>query len=176
MANGEMVIVNTIRRVTESLDTVMVVLRFGDIAFADELRKLIDDPGVTFFLAPDSALGMAHSLANAIHRAKDLDAAALFLADMPFIHTATVHTLIESFEAHRDEHPIVMPTHNGTPGHPAIFHSIYFNEIEALKGDRGARPVVDAHKDKLIKVEVGDPGIIADIDTPSDLDRELKNN
>ena len=169
LANGEMVIVNTIRKVASCLDSVIVVLRFGDKAFANDLEGIIDNHQVVYFLAPDSARGMAHSLANAIHRARDLDGAALFLADMPFIDTATVQMLVNTFEAHHHEQPIVAPAINGTPGHPVIFHRAYFDEIEALEGDRGARPVVDAHQDRLIEVEVSDAGIIQDIDTPDDL-------
>ena len=41
--------------------------------------------------------------------------------------------------------------------------------MSQLKGDRGAKPIIDAHKDKVITIELEDLGTIRDIDTPRDL-------
>lgn len=169
LQNGNMLIENTINVAAKTLDSVLVVLRFGDRAFADELDSTIKIPGISYFLAPDSAKGMAHSLSNAIQKAVDIDAAMIFLADMPYIKEETIRKLINSYNANKDLQPIVIPTSNGTPGHPVIFDNAYFNEIQLLEGDRGARPVVDAHQDKLIQVEIDDPGILRDIDTLDDI-------
>ena len=170
LQNGNMLIENTINIAAKTLDSVLVVLRFGDRAFADELDSKINIPGISYFLAPDSAKGMAHSLSNAIQKAVDMDAAMIFLADMPYIREETIKKLINAYNANKDLQPIVIPTSNGTPGHPVIFDKAYFNEIQTLEGDRGARPVVDAHQDKLIQVEIDDPGILRDIDTLDDIE------
>ena len=170
LQNGNMLIENTINIAAKTLGSVLVVLRFGDRAFADELDTKINIPGISYFLAPDSAKGMAHSLSNAIQKAVDMDAAMIFLADMPYIKEETIKKLINAFNANKDLQPIVIPTSNGTPGHPVIFDKTYFNEIQSLEGDRGARPVVDAHQDKLIQVEIDDPGILRDIDTLDDIE------
>jgi len=42
-------------------------------------------------------------------------------------------------------------------------------ELEALTGDEGARDLVAAHSAELVKIPVGDPGAIRDIDTPADV-------
>ena len=42
-------------------------------------------------------------------------------------------------------------------------------ELEALEGDEGARRIVAAHEENLLKIPVGDPGVLRDIDTPGDL-------
>ena len=36
-----------------------------------------------------------------------------------------------------------------------------------------ARALLQAHPDRLVKVPVGDPGVIRDIDTPDDLSRPI---
>jgi molybdenum cofactor cytidylyltransferase len=166
---GDSVLVRTINNVASILGNTLVVLRFGDRQYADELAKLIDQPNVSYFLAPDSAKGMAHSLSNAIHTVSDLDAIMVFLADMPYIQPDTVNKLLTALDTHEGEAPIIVPTLNGTPGHPVIFDQAYFEELQALEGDRGARSVVDAHQDNLVLVEVDDPGVLKDIDTPNDL-------
>ena len=42
-------------------------------------------------------------------------------------------------------------------------------ELEALGGDEGAKSVLAAHAAVLVKIPVGDPGVIRDIDRPEDL-------
>jgi len=54
-------------------------------------------------------------------------------------------------------------------GHPVGFAGDFRAELEALSGDEGARRLVDAHAAREVKVPVGDPGAIRDIDRPSDL-------
>jgi molybdenum cofactor cytidylyltransferase len=42
-------------------------------------------------------------------------------------------------------------------------------ELAALSGDEGAKRVVEAHAASLVKIPVGDPGVVRDIDRPADL-------
>lgn len=166
---GDSVLARTINNVASILGSTLVVLRFGDRQYADELEEIIDQSNVSYFLAPDSAKGMAHSLSNAIHSVSDLDAIMVFLADMPYIQPDTVNKLLTVLDTHEGEAPVVVPTLHGTPGHPVIFDQAYFEELQALEGDSGARSVVEAHPDNLVLVEVDDPGVLKDIDTPNDL-------
>ena len=38
-----------------------------------------------------------------------------------------------------------------------------------LRGDEGARQLLAEHEADLVKVSVGDPGVVRDIDKPTDL-------
>jgi molybdenum cofactor cytidylyltransferase len=49
-----------------------------------------------------------------------------------------------------------------------------FEQLLALKGDEGAKSVLMQNQDRLVKIPVGDPGVIRDIDTPDDLTPPLK--
>ena len=42
-------------------------------------------------------------------------------------------------------------------------------DLLALQGDRGAREVIDRHAANCLPLETGDRGVLADIDTPADL-------
>jgi molybdenum cofactor cytidylyltransferase len=44
-------------------------------------------------------------------------------------------------------------------------------QLEALRGDEGARSVLKEHAGLVKLIEVDDPGICSDIDTPDDLRR-----
>ena len=170
MPSGQGMLEESINKAISALDKVLVVLRFGDREFSKELEAAIDNENVSFLCAPDSAQGMAHSLANAIHQVTDWEAAIVFLGDMPFVQAETVDSIMGEYQFRKANKPIVLPTKDGQLGHPVLFCQEYFKEIQELRGDRGARVIVEAHPDKVFKVEVLDPGVIRDIDTPEDLD------
>ena len=163
------VLSKTIANVANLVNSVLVVLRVDDQSFKKELQTQVHSPNVYYFLAPDSALGMGHSLSNAMTAQDDLTAAMIVLGDMPFVNRESLKLLISTYTAHADSAPIVLPTLQGKFGHPVIFDRAYFEEMSQLKGDRGAKPIIDAHKDKILTIELEDLGIIRDIDTPTDL-------
>ena len=169
LPSGQSILEESIHKAASVLDQVLVVLRFGDRELAQHLSRVIDNDAVTYYLAPDSAKGMAHSLANAIHKVHDWQAAVVFLGDMPFVQAETIESLLGAYEFHKAKQPIIVPCKQGEMGHPVLFSQAYFDEIEALTGDRGARPVIDAHHDKVQRLNVEDPGVLRDIDTPADL-------
>lgn len=94
------------------------------------------------------------------------------LGDQPLLKTETINLLIDNFIA---KGGIVAPYYHGTRGNPVLFDLSYLSEFELLQGDTGAREIINRHSDELHKIEVTDPGIIMDIDTPEDLDL-LRNN
>lgn len=169
LPSGRMVIQQSIETALASFSSVLLVLRQDDADFAAKLSAAINDPRMTVLLAPDSALGMGHSLANAVAAVRDWDAAFVCLADMPHISVHTLDLLKSAFIEHQGEHPIIVPDYQGRWGHPVGFHSAYFDDIAALTGDQGARPVINNHEPRVIHIEVNDPGVLQDIDTPADL-------
>ena len=169
LPNGKMVIQQSVQKALTCFDAVTLVLRYGDNEFAAKLSALINDPKLNIFQAPDSALGMGHSLANAIREVTDWDGAFVFLADMPHLQQATISQLQQIFTTNQANDPIVVPTFGGQFSHPVGFASRYFNELAALTGDKGAKPVINANADKVIEVAVDDQGVIKDVDLPKDL-------
>jgi molybdenum cofactor cytidylyltransferase len=181
LTNGDTLLEATIHKATSCLSEVLVVLRADDHAFADTLANTFannlatrhDNHNITFYLAPDSAQGMAHSLANGISQAQDWEAALVMLGDMPFVEANTIETILNTYTAHRNQNtnpaPIIVPCLGEKLGHPVLFSRRYFAEIANLIGDRGARPVIDAHPGNLVKLPITDNGVILDIDRPIDL-------
>ena len=167
--NGKMVLQQSTETALQCFDAVLLVLRYDDAEFAGDISSLINDDRLTVFLAPGSALGMGHSLANAITEAGNWDGAFIFLADMPHISTHTLDLLKSAFIEHQSDHPIIVPDHGGSWGHPVGFHAAFFADIAALEGDQGARPVINNHEPSVIHIAVNDPGVLRDVDTPEDL-------
>jgi xanthine/CO dehydrogenase XdhC/CoxF family maturation factor len=61
--------------------------------------------------------------------------------------------------------------HRGFRGNPVLLDRSVFHEVMALEGDIGCRAIFGSHLDRIVKVEVGDPGILLDIDDKNDYER-----
>ncbi len=98
-----------------------------------------------------------------------LDGVMLFLIDHPFISPMLINELINHFDESRN--PIVIPSYGHRRGHPVIFSKSLFEELWNASLDRGASDVVRTHEKEIFYVEVDNPGVLVDIDTPEDYSR-----
>lgn len=113
--------------------------------------------------------GMSTSLRAGLSAAgPDASAVIVALADQPFVKTSTIDRLVQSY---MDSSPkIVVPVYRGVKGNPVLFDRSVFPEILRIRGDVGAKSVVEGNADRVLKVEVDDEGILIDIDTPPDFE------
>ena len=95
----------------------------------------------------------------------DVDGVAVLPVDHPAVRPETVAAAVEAFAPGAS--PLVLPTFEGSRGHPTIFHRSLFPELLDPELDGGARTVVHRHLGRALLVAVDDPGILADIDTPA---------
>lgn len=95
-----------------------------------------------------------------------LSAVLFLLADQPGVSPELLSALIQR---HRETlAPIVAPRHNGQRGNPVLFDAATFPEFADLEGDIGARPIIQAHRDKIAWVDWPTPEILEDIDVATD--------
>ncbi len=85
------------------------------------------------------------------------------LSDQPFITPVLIQELMEVHEE------ITACEYKGQLGVPAIFSKKYFDELAALTGDKGAKPVLMKHE-KVVKKMAFEKGSI-DIDTEEDIEQ-----
>ena len=120
-------------------------------------------------LSDGVAIG-AHAARNLISAGLDVIAVVkpgdFPLADMPLIKSTTIAAIARELEAGRD---LVAPAYAGQRGHPVGLGRRFGPQLLALDGDAGARELIAAHKDELVLVECGDPGVLHDIDRREDL-------
>jgi len=100
----------------------------------------------------------------------EVTTAVVELVDHPAVQPATVRALLDAARA-RPSCPIVVPVHRGERGHPVLFARGVWHELLATDDDLGARAVVRADPSRVALVDVDDPGILVDVDTPADLRR-----
>ncbi|MGH7287916.1 MAG: nucleotidyltransferase family protein, partial [Myxococcota bacterium] len=108
--------------------------------------------------------GVASSIRSAVSAAVAGRAAALLLVlcDQPTVDAALLERLIAR---HREGALLVACAYAGTLGPPALFGSAHFPALAALRGDRGAKPLLAG------AATVDFPGGAIDLDTPADLER-----
>jgi molybdenum cofactor cytidylyltransferase len=144
---------------------VFAVVRPEAKTLADLLRK----EGCEVVPCERAADGMGASLAcgiGAVHAAGAVDAYLVALADMPFIRSSSIAAV-------RDEllkgSPLAAPYFRARRGHPVGISSRFRDELAGLQGDEGAKKLLASHAAEIVKVPVGDPAVLRDIDTPGDL-------
>lgn len=102
-----------------------------------------------------------------------LEAAMVTLVDVPMVAPATVAAVIRAWRASRA--PIVRPAMGERHGHPVIFDRSVFDALRSANPDIGAKAVFAMHQDRIVNVEVNDPGAFVDIDTPADYQKLLRS-
>jgi molybdenum cofactor cytidylyltransferase len=55
--------------------------------------------------------------------------------------------------------------------HPVLFDRSTFDELQQTRTDVGARAVVNVDADRVVYLNVDDPGVVLELDTPADLVR-----
>jgi molybdenum cofactor cytidylyltransferase len=125
------------------------------------------DARVRIVVAQDHASGMAASLkAGVASLAADVDAAFVFLGDMPRVPLVVLGALERAVA---DGAVAAAPVFEGRRGNPVVLARSLFAEIAKLTGDMGARKVLDGLGERLALVEAPDDGVLFDVDVPDDL-------
>jgi len=140
--------------------SLIAVCRDADSALARDLVAL----GFVIVANPDSARGLSHSLACGIAQAArgSALAALICLADMPFVSTAHIQTLLDRFEENTS--PVVASSDGHAAMPPAIFARSLFDRLQSTSGDRGGRGLLAG-----ALLVPASPDELADIDQPQDL-------
>ncbi|HIB55911.1 MAG TPA: nucleotidyltransferase family protein, partial [Alphaproteobacteria bacterium] len=136
---------------------------------ADQVRAELDGCDVIFVHNSNYADGLSSSLRAGIGALpEEADGALVCLGDMPHVAAAHVNKLVAAFDP-VEGRAICVPTSNGKRGNPVIWGARFFSEIAAVSGDVGARHLIGEYGELVCEVEIGDGGILIDIDTPQAL-------
>jgi molybdenum cofactor cytidylyltransferase len=97
-------------------------------------------------------------------------AALVTLVDVPLVTPATIGTLLARAAISRA--PIVRATYGNRHGHPVIFKRELFDALRRADPMVGAKAVFAANA--VEDVDVDDPGVLQDVDTPDDYRRLVR--
>jgi molybdenum cofactor cytidylyltransferase len=146
--------------------TIAVVGRVHDQDLRREVAAAA--PPVTYVENPSPELGQLSSVLAGVAFAEATSAVGILVlpVDMPLIRPDTVRAALDVF-AVTDE-PVVRATYRGRHGHPVIFGADMFALLRRADPAMGARAVLHQDPSRVRNLEVDDPGIVRDIDWPTE--------
>jgi len=146
-------------------DRVVAVVRADDELLQTGLHTL----GVDCVLNPQPERGMGYSIACAVNATSLSDGWCLLPADMPYVMSSTTSQLVAAL---RRGALLVAPYYQGRRGHPVAFSNHFVDALCALDGDTGARNILEQNADQLTSIATDDAGVIVDIDTVLELEKQ----
>jgi len=167
LPHGVSIAVQSARHLKLEIPRVVAVVRPG----SSELVTSLKQEGCEVVVCDDAAEGMGASLACAARAAGEADGYLIALADMPFLRRTTIAAVREALVAGA---ALAAPYFRARRGHPVGLSRRFFQELLALRGDEGAKRVIAANEKQMVKIPVGDPGALRDIDRPEDLAPPLR--
>jgi len=150
------------------LDRVIVVLGHQHPRVRAAVGDLLDGRRCTAVVNETYRQGQSGSVIAGLNRVRREYPAAMFLmGDQPRLDATVIDALIDAHEAAGTD--ICYPSRNGMRRNPVIFGRRFFADILALRGDTGARAVIDANPDAATAVAFADGLPFQDVDSGRDL-------
>ncbi len=166
LPHGVAIAVQAARHLKSQVEVVAVV-RPG----SEELARALQGEGCKVVVCDKAAEGMGASLACAVRAAEGADAWLVALGDMPFVRPSSIAAVRAALEGGAT---LAAPFFRARRGHPVGIAAKYAQDLLSLVGDEGAKALLSRHGGDLLKIPVGDPGVIRDIDRPEDLAPPLR--
>jgi molybdenum cofactor cytidylyltransferase len=144
---------------------------------AERIQKKVSAPGAKVVLNPDYRQGMITSIRQGLEALDPRsDAFFIVLGDQPGIEPKVYNLLIQEFQTRFPRKTIILPTHKGRRGHPALFSTKHRPEALRIEGDRGFRKVLEKYPQEVFLVELESESIVNDLDTPQDYQNFIGKN
>lgn len=160
--HGETFVARLARVLSASCGSVTVVLGYN----ADTIRPHVP-ASASVAVNPDPSRGQLSSLQTGLAELpRDMDGFAFIPVDCPAVAEETVARLARAFASRPPATKFVIPRMQSKRGHPVLAVRAIADEFLALTPTDEARMVVHRHVPHTEYVDVDDPGIFADIDTP----------
>ena len=99
----------------------------------------------------------------------EVDAIAVWPVDQPLVQTDTLRKLMDASKLQE----ITVPVYQGQKGHPVIYSHNAMQWALQLENHQTGKDLHSQHIHERLLVEVNDPGILIDIDTPEDYAKHI---
>ncbi|MGN6189628.1 MAG: nucleotidyltransferase family protein [Conexibacter sp.] len=140
-----------------------VVVTLG--AAAEQILRAVDLHGAEPVIVDAWREGQSASLRAGVRAlAADADAIVVTLGDQPHVSAASIARVLAAWDEQVDA---VRASFEGTPGHPVLLARSLYDAVEELRGDVGARALLDERASVRL-VDCGAEAVL-DVDTPESL-------
>ncbi len=155
------------------LNKIILVLGYAHQKILQALDQKLQYSNLSVVINPEFKKGQSYSLRAGLSKVKDDFASVMFLlADQPMLNSAVINTILERYwETDKD---ICVATYRGKRKNPAIFSHRFYNQLMEIRGDIGARQLIEENPDNVLSVEIDNSLCFWDIDTPQDAQKLKK--
>ena len=171
MYEGKTLINRLIDIVKETVDFPMLLV-LG--AHAEKIKAQLTKPSIAILLNESWAEGMGNSISSGLQallqKNPAIDGVMILVCDQPFLKRHQILSLLALQE--KSGMPMAACYYAGVMGTPALFHTSTFPELLALKGDRGAKNIINHNIQEVAKLQF-EQGLV-DIDTEEDYKKLIK--
>jgi len=159
---------HTIQNALQSqVDNVYVVLG----ANAKLLQNEVDKFPVKMILNSNFKDGLSSSIVTGVEQLQDYDAVLIVLADQPKIDASYLNQLISEFKDHPNQ--VIASRYENSNGVPALFPRSTYSKLLKLKGDKGAKHLLNSEDIPIFTMN--SYANLLDIDTPEDYKKLTEN-
>ncbi len=172
---GKTLLARTYEAIRDGLEgPIFVVTGYEAARIGDALVSYRGSNQLTVVCCPEWEEGMGKSIAFGASRLleshPDVGAIVISVCDQPHLTSGVISKLVK--EQKQDSTRIVASSYRGATGPPVCFGENYFSSLCSLKGDRGAKDLIQKQRENLTEIPF-DLGSI-EIDTSIDYENLLK--
>jgi CTP:molybdopterin cytidylyltransferase MocA len=145
-------------------DIVVVVGHSGK-----EVASAVEHLPIQIAFNEDFTSGMFSSVLRGLEAiSPESDAFFVMPADIPLVAPNTIRNLADTLFSSPMELDVVYPRYSGRRGHPPLISARLTDQVRSWTGDGGLRGFLERRQPRALDVDVDDPGILMDMDTPED--------
>ncbi|MHA1945017.1 MAG: nucleotidyltransferase family protein [Candidatus Hodarchaeales archaeon] len=154
-----------------NIDSITIVVGFQKSEVIKVTNSLVSSSNIPTNLVENQefrAGGMSSSIIKGLNSVINSEAVLITPADIPFIPTSVINTLINYYTKNNPK--IIIPTCGKRKGHPILISSDLYPEVLSISEElRGLKEITTKHRDLIDYLPFEEKGIIRDIDTKEDL-------
>jgi len=136
-------------------------------AHAPTIQKTLKNQSLYTVVNPKWEEGMGTSLAFGtraiLQKFPAIKGLLVLTTDQPLVSQLHLNNMLAAFQPHNKQ-IIVSSSADGWQGVPVLFDAFYFEALQQLTGDFGAKKLTQQFKDHLMAIPAGDQ--LVDVDTP----------
>lgn len=142
---GKSLLQHSIDAARDSLAKTVIVVLGSEM---EKIEQELDQSKIQLVKNPLWESGMASSIHFGIQKLKNIlpeaDGAIFMVCDQPFVTSTLLNKLIDKHRATGKN--IVASKYADTLGTPTFFHHSFLDELASLKGDTGAKSLINKYK------------------------------
>lgn len=154
-----------------NIDTITIVVGFQTSEVIKITNSLVSSSNIPTNLVENQEFrtgGMSSSIIKGLKSVINSEAVLITPADIPFIPTNVINTLINYYRKNNPK--IIIPTCDHRKGHPILISSDLYPEVLSISEElRGLKEITTKYRDLIDYLPFEEKGIIRDIDTKEDL-------